>query len=216
MLQSLCMSVHLSLVSIQLLKNRRPTGDPLATHWRPTGDPLATHWRPTGDIATKSCFHILFTHRWPLGNELSSVESLEIKLKCESFLLVLKPINLLKQPATNRRLIVVMLPFKFLKVTGTEIEKMWKKFQIFFYICGGSPVCRLRLKWSVSIREFNIASDSLVSNRWVAGTRKLCGNQASRDDAQATLLLGDRNFSTLSIFYVFNASYLGKTTFLPR
>ena len=39
-------------------------------------------------------------------------------------------------------------------------------------------VGRRQLKWRVSIKEFNVAGGSPVSHRWVANTRKLCGNQA--------------------------------------
>ena len=120
----------------------------------------ATHRRPTGDIATEACFHILFTYLWPTGDELFSVESFKIELKWKSFLVVLKPIKLLKLPATHRRPTAVMFPYKFLEVSGTAMEKKLNKFQLFFDICGRSPVGHRQLKWGISINEFNDAGGS--------------------------------------------------------
>jgi len=67
-----------------------------------------------------------------------------------SFQVVLKPIKLLKLPATHRRPTAVMFPYKFLEVAGTTMEKSWTSFNF-------SSMGRRQLKWSVSTKKFNVA-----------------------------------------------------------
>ena len=70
------------------------------------------------------------------------------------------PIKLLKLPATHRQPTAVMFPYEFLEVTGNAMEKKFNKSQLFFDVCGGR-----QLKWSVFIKEFNVASELPVGRR---------------------------------------------------
>ena len=85
---------------------------------------------------------------------------------------VLMSVELLKLLATHWWPIAVMFQYKYLEFTGIAMEKKLNKFQLFFHVCGGSPVGHWQLRWNVSIKEFNVARELPVSCQWVAGTRK--------------------------------------------